>query len=281
MNLEKFRSRILSKTKAETIHAKTANENGSLLALKHVIKKFPLGETEVTILKDISLAIQPGEFMSVVGPSGSGKSTLLNMMTGIDRPSSGEVVIVGCNLHEMTETELAVFRGEHVGIIFQFFQMLPALSLLHNIVLPMDFAQKYDPRERPRRAMQLLEMVGLADQANKLPGMVSGGQQQRAAVARALANDPHLIIADEPTGNLDSVSTNKIFDLFHHLIEQDKTVIMVTHDKDLANQVPRQVEIRDGCITQDRCLKSLVHLPVADDVSLERHTMNTISGVLS
>ena len=151
----------------------------------------------------------------------------------------------------MSENKLATWRGEHVGIIFQFFQMLPALSLIQNVMLPMDFANKYRPRERRERAMRLLEIVDLADQAGKLPGMVSGGQQQRAAIARALANDPPLIVADEPTGNLDSHTAGDVFDLFTNLVEEGKTMIMVTHDKELSRRVPRVVEITDGRITRD------------------------------
>lgn len=151
----------------------------------------------------------------------------------------------------MSENKLAAWRGQHVGIVFQFFQMLPALSLLQNIILPMDFAKKFSRREKRERAMQLLETVGLADQANKLPSMVSGGQQQRAAIARALANDPDLIVADEPTGNLDTRTSEDIFNLFIRLVEEGKTMIMVTHNKELSRRVPRVVEIIDGKIARD------------------------------
>jgi putative ABC transport system ATP-binding protein len=195
--------------------------------------------------------VKGGEFVSIVGPSGNGKSTLLNMITGIDRPTDGEVVVTGREVHRMSENQLASWRGENVGIIFQFFQMLPALSLLQNIILPMDFANKYTPKERRERAMHLLERVDLADQAHKLPSMVSGGQQQRAAIARALANDPALLVADEPTGNLDSRTAGDVFDLFSDLVEQGKTMLMVTHDKELARRVPRVLEIIDGKITRD------------------------------
>jgi putative ABC transport system ATP-binding protein len=227
------------------------NGNGFIVQVKEVIKSFPVGDGEVTILKGISLDVKTGEFLSVVGPSGNGKSTLLNMITGIDRPSAGEVVVTGRQVHRMSENELAKWRGENVGIIFQFFQMLPALSLLKNVILPMDFASKYTPKERRERAMHLLEIVGLADQADKLPSMVSGGQQQRAAIARALANDPPLLVGDEPTGNLDTRTAGDIFDLFGSLVEQGKTMLMVTHDKELARRVPRVVEIIDGKITRD------------------------------
>jgi putative ABC transport system ATP-binding protein len=230
------------------------NGNGLVVDINNVIKRFPVGDTEITILKGISFEVKEGEFVSIVGPSGNGKSTLLNMITGIDRPSDGEVVVLGQQVHEMSENALARWRGENVGIIFQFFQMLPALTLLNNIILPMDLAGKYKPRERRERAMHLLEIVGLADQAHKLPGMVSGGQQQRAAVARALANDPALLIADEPTGNLDSASARLVFDLFNKLVAEGKTLLMVTHDKELAHQVPRKIEIMDGHITRDEYL---------------------------
>jgi putative ABC transport system ATP-binding protein len=225
--------------------------NHHVVQVKDVTKSFPVGDGEITILKGISFEVRTGEFVSIVGPSGNGKSTLLNMITGIDRPSGGEVIVTGREVHRMSENQLASWRGEYVGIIFQFFQMLPALSLLQNVILPMDFANKYSSKERRQRAMHLLEMVGLADQAGKLPSMVSGGQQQRAAIARALANDPPLLVGDEPTGNLDSRTAGDVFDLFSNLVEQGKTMLMVTHDKELARRVPRVLEIIDGRITRD------------------------------
>ncbi len=242
----------------------TPNTTSPIVQVNHVVKKFKVGDGEVTILKGISFAVNQGEFVSIVGPSGNGKSTLLNMITGIDRPSAGEIVVTGREVHRMSENKLAEWRGENVGIIFQFFQMLPALSLLQNVILPMDFANKYRPKERKERAMHLLETVGLADQADKLPSMVSGGQQQRAAIARALANDPPLLVGDEPTGNLDSRTAGDIFELFNQLVEQGKTMIMVTHDKELAQRVPRRIEITNGHITRDDYLMVLpqrVNLP--------------------
>jgi putative ABC transport system ATP-binding protein len=227
------------------------NGNNHIVQVKDVVKSFPVGDGEVTILKGISFEVKTGEFLSIVGPSGNGKSTLLNMITGIDRPTDGQVMVTGRAVHKMSENELAAWRGEHVGIIFQFFQMLPALSLQKNVILPMDFAGKYTPKERRERAMHLLEIVGLADHADKLPSMVSGGQQQRAAIARALANDPPLLVADEPTGNLDTRTAGDVFDLFTDLVNQGKTMLMVTHDKELARRVPRVVEIIDGKITRD------------------------------
>jgi len=230
-----------------------SEQNGQkpIIEIKDVVKSFPVGDGEITILKGISLQVKKGEFLSIVGPSGNGKSTLLNMITGIDRPSSGEIIVTGQPVHKMSENRLAAWRGENVGIIFQFFQMLPALSLLQNVILPMDLANKYSPKERRERAMHLLDIVGLSDQVHKLPNAVSGGQQQRAAIARALANDPALLVADEPTGNLDSATSHDVFDLFNEVVSQGKTMVMVTHDKELAQRVPRVVEILDGRITRD------------------------------
>ncbi len=222
-----------------------------MIEVKNVIKSFPVGNTEVTILKGVSLTVQPGEFVAIIGPSGNGKSTLLNMITGIDRPSSGEVFVTAAPLHQMSENQMAIWRGVHLGIIFQFFQMLPSLTLLQNIILPMEFAGNYTRRERQERAMGLLELVGLADQATKLPSMVSGGQQQRAAIARALANDPPLIVGDEPTGNLDAKTANEVFAIFDTLVAGGKTMLMVTHDRELAARMPRMVEVVNGLIHHD------------------------------
>jgi len=234
------------------------SSNNHIVNLVDITKNFPVGDREIIVLKGISFAVEPGEFLSIVGPSGNGKSTLLNMITGIDRPTSGEVIVTGREVHNMSENKLAAWRGQHVGIVFQFFQMLPALSLIQNIMLPMDFAKKYSRKEKSKRAMELLEIVDLADQAEKLPGMVSGGQQQRAAIARALANDPEIIVADEPTGNLDTRTANVIFDLFLKLADQGKTLIMVTHNKELSRRVPRVVEIIDGKITRDEFIGGAV-----------------------
>lgn len=222
-----------------------------IIVIREVVKSFPVGGTTMTILKGVSFQVKPGEFVSIVGPSGNGKSTLLNMITGIDRPTSGEIIVTGKPVHKMSEDQLAGWRGENVGIIFQFFQMLPALSLVQNVILPMDLANKFPARERHARAMELLKRVGLDDQANKLPSQVSGGQQQRAAIARALANDPPILIADEPTGNLDSRTAQDVFELFSSVVGSGKTMLMVTHDKELATRVPRVVEILDGRITRD------------------------------
>jgi putative ABC transport system ATP-binding protein len=231
------------------------NPPAHIIEIKDVVKRFSVGSTEITILKAISLTVKKGEFVSIIGPSGNGKSTLLNMITGIDRPSSGEIVVTGRPIHTMSEDQLAAWRGESVGIIFQFFQMLPALSLLHNVILPMELAalRQYTPQERRQRAEHLLETVGLADQMHKLPSQVSGGQQQRAAIARALANDPPLLVGDEPTGNLDSRTSHEVIGLFNEVTGQGKTLIIVTHNKELAACSPRVIEIQDGRISRDEC----------------------------
>ena len=189
-------------------------QSSPIIQIKNVVKRFPVGDGEITVLKDVSFDVHPGEFVTIVGPSGNGKSTLLNMITGIDHPTEGEVIVTGQTIHQLSENELAIWRGAYVGVIFQFFQLLPALSVLKNVILPMDLLKKLPPKERRERALHLLDIVGLADQAQKLPSQVSGGQQQRAAIARALANDPPLLVADEPTGNLDTETSEDVFRLF-------------------------------------------------------------------
>jgi len=231
-------------------HGKSNNGNhaGHLIELRGVVKNFENASNTFAALRGIDLNIDVGEFTAVIGKSGSGKSTLLNIIAGIDRPTSGQVFVAGKHIDCMTEDELARWRGENLGIVFQFFQMLPSLTLLDNVVLPMELAacRKHGPKRRRTRAMELLERVGLADQATMLPSLVSGGQLQRAAIARALANDPPLIVADEPTGNLDSQSAFNVFRLFQQLVAEGKTLLMVTHDLELARAVPRKIEIRDG-----------------------------------
>jgi putative ABC transport system ATP-binding protein len=223
----------------------------AIIQLKDVYKHFSVGEDRIDVLEGVDLEVRAGTFLAIVGASGNGKSTLLNMATGIDRPSRGAVVVNGRALHEMSEDQLAVWRGHNVGIVFQFFQLLPGLNLLQNIVLPMDLAGKIPRRERRARAMHLLEAVSLADQARKLPGTVSGGQQQRAAIARALANDPPLIVADEPTGNLDTKTSEAVLHIFDRLHGAGKTLLMVTHSPDLARRAERIVEVANGQIVRD------------------------------
>ena len=224
---------------------------GAVIEVRNLVKRFPVGDDQVTVLQDVSFQVQPGEFLAIVGPSGSGKSTLLNMLTGIDRPSEGEVEVAGRQLETMNEGQLARWRGANLGLVFQFFQLLPSLSLMDNVMLPMDFAGRYKNGHRRVRALELLEMVGLADQANKLPGAVSGGQQQRAAIARALANDPPLLVCDEPTGNLDTESAERMFELFGRLVKEGKTLLMVTHSTELAHRTQRVLELVDGRIVRD------------------------------
>jgi ABC-type lipoprotein export system ATPase subunit len=215
----------------------------------HKYYKTPVGDFHA--LKSIDLQIHPGEFVSIIGKSGSGKSTLLNMITGIDRPTTGEVFVNGQAVHELNENRMARWRGKNLGIVFQFFQLLPTISVIENIMLPMDFCRTYPMREREKRALELLAMVELADHAYKLPTALSGGQQQRIAIARALANDPPVIIADEPTGNLDSKTAESVFAMFNQLVSQGKTIIIVTHDSGLAKQTHRTALIVDGEIVNE------------------------------
>jgi len=233
------------------------NSSSSMIDLRSVDKYYQSAAGDYHALKNIDLCICGGEFVSIIGKSGSGKSTLLNMITGIDRPTSGEVYVNGTGIHELNENQLAGWRADNLGIIFQFFQLLPSLSLQQNVILPMDLAGKYRPRERRERAENLLEIVGLADQMQKLPSMVSGGQQQRAAMARALANDPPILIADEPTGNLDSKTAATVFALFNQLVAEGKTVIIVTHDSGLARHAHRTALIADGEIVNEYVAKAL------------------------
>jgi ABC-type lipoprotein export system ATPase subunit len=233
------------------------NSSSSMIDLWSVDKYYQSAAGDYHALKSIDLCICAGEFVSIIGKSGSGKSTLLNMITGIDRPTSGEVYVNGTGIHELSENQLAAWRSDNLGIIFQFFQLLPALNLQQNVILPMDLAGKYRPRERRERAEHLLEIVGLADHMQKLPSMVSGGQQQRAAMARALANDPPILIADEPTGNLDSKTAATVFALFNQLVAEGKTVIIVTHDSGLARHAHRTALIADGEIVNEYVAKAL------------------------
>ena len=244
-------------TKSNDTHKSNGGSNHPIIELRDVQKSYKSAAGDFLALKCIDLHINPGEFVSIIGKSGSGKSTLLNMIAGIDRPTAGEVWVNGTALHELDEDQLAGWRGSNLGIIFQFFQLLPALSLLQNVILPMDLAGKYTRRERRARAEHLLEIVGLADQQHKLPSLVSGGQQQRAAMARALANDPPIVIADEPTGNLDSKTAETVFALFNDLAVQGKTIIIVTHDSSLARRTHRTALIADGEIVNEYVAKAL------------------------
>ena len=222
-----------------------------LIDLQDVVKSYATAAGDFLALKNVNLQVDGGEFVAVIGKSGSGKSTLSNMITGIDRPSSGAVVVNGTSVHKMSEGQIARWRGLSVGVVFQFIQLLPTLTVLENVMLPMDFCNVYSGRERRERAIYLLEQVELAEQMDKLPTAISGGQQQRAAIARSLATDPPIVVADEPTGNLDSRTADSIFSLFEKLVDGGKTILMVTHDDDLAERVTRTVTIADGRIVDD------------------------------
>ncbi|RPJ19005.1 MAG: ATP-binding cassette domain-containing protein [Chloroflexi bacterium] len=228
-----------------------------IIDLRDVHKYYKTAIGDYHALNSIDLQINAGEFVSVIGKSGSGKSTLLNMVTGIDHPTSGEVFVNGTAVHELNENRMARWRGKNLGIVFQFFQLLPTISVIENIMLPMDFCRTYPMREREPRALALLEMVELADHAYKLPTALSGGQQQRVAIARALANDPPIVIADEPTGNLDSKTAEAVFALFNDLVAKGKTIIIVTHDSGLAKQTHRTALITDGEIVNEYVAKAM------------------------
>ena len=222
-----------------------------MIEMRQVVKTFTNAAGSFEALRGVDLQLMPGEFVSIVGRSGSGKSTLLNMITGIDFPTSGRVLVGGVDILHLSESRRAQWRGGNVGIVFQFFQLLPTLTLLENVMLPMDYVGAYDFDERPARALALLERVGLAAQAHKLPAAVSIGQQQSAAIARALATDPPLIVADEPTGNLDSRAAAVIIELFEGLAAQGKTIAMVTHDPTLTERTNRTVVISDGQLVNE------------------------------
>jgi putative ABC transport system ATP-binding protein len=220
-----------------------------------VSKAYDTAAGKFLALKDINLQILPGEFVAVVGRSGSGKSTLINLITGIDYPSTGEVFVASTPVHQLNQEKLAVWRGKNVGIVFQFFQLLPTLTVAENIILPMDFCNTFPPRQRRERALSLLEKVGIVEQADKLPSDLSGGQQQRAAIARALANEPQILVADEPTGNLDSQTSDAVIQLFADLAADGKTVVMVTHERDLSRYYTRSISLSDGLVVTDRGAK--------------------------
>jgi putative ABC transport system ATP-binding protein len=224
--------------------------DGPIVVLKGVGKEYPVGGGTFWALRDVDLAVHSGEFVAVVGKSGSGKSTLLNLLAGIDRATRGELRVAGTVLGDLAESPLAVWRGSAVGVVFQFFQLLPTLTVLENVILPMEFLGRLRSAQTVRRARELLEEMGVADQADKLPSELSGGQQQRVAIARALANDPPIIVADEPTGNLDSQTADDILRRFQRLAHAGKTVLMVTHERDVSSYVTRVVRLVDGRVVE-------------------------------
>ena len=222
-----------------------------LIRLREVVKRYKTAAGEFTALQGINLEVYPGEFLGIIGKSGAGKTTLINMLTGVDHATSGEVWMDGVAVHSLDENRLATWRGRNVGVIYQSFYLMPTLSLLQNVALPMDMCGLYRGRSSVQRALELLRLVELEEHARKLPSAISGGQQQRVAIARALANDPPLIVADEPTGRLDSLTAETIFKVFTHLIAQGKTILMVTHDQGLARRMSRTLHLVDGQIVDD------------------------------
>ncbi len=240
------------KSKSKTYQEKPVSDgnSGLLVELNEVNKVFPVSSVNFYALKNINLKINNGDFLAIVGKSGSGKSTLLNLIAGIDKPTTGEIFFNGLHVHLMNQNESAVWRGLSVGVVYQFFQLLPTLTILENVILPMDFCGKYNPGERKRMALNILEKLGIADQAGKLPSTLSGGQQQRAAIARALANDPPLIVADEPTGNLDSKTAENVMQIFKSLSSTGKTIVMVTHETDISSVVSHAIRLSDGEIVK-------------------------------
>jgi len=229
----------------------------ALIQLQDVVKTYHTTAGDFTALRGIDLSLEQGEFAALIGKSGSGKSTLLNMLTGIDHPSGGQVLVEGKDIYALTESQRSLWRGRNLGIVFQFFQLLPMLNLLENVMLPMDYVGMYEIDQRPKKALELLELVGLADQAQQLPRAVSRGQQQSAAIARALATDAPIIVADEPTGNLDSRSAAQIIDLFEELSRRGKTILMVTHDPSMTERSSRTIFISDGELVNETIAQSL------------------------
>ena len=232
-------------------HDSTQDRDNYMIDLHQVVKTYESPTQSFTALRGVSLQVQSGEFVAVVGKSGSGKTTLLNILAGIDRPTSGAVSVAGTELPSLSESQLAEWRGRTIGLVFQFFQLLPTLTIAENVMLPMDFAEIIPATERQSRALHLLERVGIKDQADKLPVTLSGGQQQRAAIARALANDPPILMADEPTGNLDEATRTSVLELFAKLNAEGRTIIIVTHERDISSYTDQQVTLVDGRVAND------------------------------
>jgi ABC-type lipoprotein export system ATPase subunit len=242
---------------APAMHISAGSRGQPLIDLNGVTKIFKIPAGEFTALRNVNLSFERGEFAAIMGKSGSGKSTLINMIAGIDHPTSGQVRVAEVEIHRMSESRLAVWRGRNLGIVFQFFQLLPTLNVLENTMLPMDYCNVYNPNEREARALGLLEKLGIEDLAEQLPGELSGGQQQIAAIARALANDPAILLADEPTGNLDSRSAEHVLEIFGELAAQGKTILIVTHDLTLAQRAARRVLISDGELINETVAQAL------------------------
>jgi len=222
-----------------------------MISLHQVNKTYETPAGRFSALRDVDVEIRTGEFVGVVGKSGSGKSTLLNMIAGIDRPSSGAITVAGTAIQSLAENKLAAWRGRNIGFVFQFFQLLPTLTAVENVMLPMDFCKTFPVRERRQRATALLDRVGVRSHADRLPATLSGGEQQRVAIARALANEPPVVVADEPTGNLDSITARGILDLFRHLAHQGATVVIATHEPDIVRVSDRTIQISDGVVASN------------------------------
>lgn len=233
------------------MNANSANGASPLIQLRGVERVYRTGRLSHPALRGVDLDIASGEMVSIVGPSGSGKSTILNIVTGIDRPTAGEALVDGQDIGSLNEEKLAAWRGQRVGIVFQFFQLLPTLSAVENVMLPMELAHRWSGGERRSRARHMLELVGLQGWESHLPAELSGGEQQRVAIARALACDPVLLVGDEPTGNLDTEAARKVFELLAELNRGGVTVVYVTHDRELAERAPRRIAIRDGLVESD------------------------------
>ena len=246
------------------------NISQPLIEIRNLRKVYQTPAGDFTAVNGITLEVEKGEFVAIIGKSGSGKSTFINMITGIDRPTSGEILINGAPVHSFNEGQMAAWRGRNLGIVFQFFQLFPTLTILENVILPMELNNLYSKSERKERAMHLLEKVEMTAQAHKFPSAISGGQQQRVAIARALANDPPLLVADEPTGNLDSKTAEKIFSLFENLIAAGTTILMVTHDSDLARRVNRTILISDGEVVDEYLVRALSTLTQDQLVEVSR-----------
>ena len=237
--------------KGQTTNGRYHHGNDHLIELRGVGKRYATAAGDFVALRRIDLQVDKGEFVAVVGKSGSGKSTLINMITGIDSPSDGEILVGDTAVHQLDENQIAQWRGRHIGVVFQFFQLLPTLTVVENVMLPMDFCDMYASRERRDRALHLLAQVDMVDQANKLPSAISGGQQQRVAIARALVNNPSILLADEPTGALDTKTGEEVMALFQELHKQGMTLIVVTHDMDIASQAQRIITLKDGQVISD------------------------------
>jgi len=240
---------VLLQKETKSQHRK--QPTNTIIHLDKVTKTYEIPSGPFTALRDIDLQIQKGEFVAVVGKSGSGKTTLLNVLAGIDRPTNGEISIDGTHLDSLTESKLAEWRGRTIGLVFQFFQLLPTLTIAENVMLPMDFVEIIPAAKRRSKALELLEVVGISDQADKLPASLSGGQQQRAAIARALANDPPILLADEPTGNLDEATRTSVLELFERLNTKGCTLVVVTHERDVSHYANRLITLVDGRIEND------------------------------